>query len=229
MAKLKEVVAEEIKKAIPMIVQSTIIETNKCNEKLSDACDQINTNFKSYADVLKNSLHSEEDYVSLAIKSTSETALKDTMVAIENHDIDKKRRMQNIIISGIDKDTSTELNAEVYGICQTLIPELKQSEILRCTHLGREILPHEKPQPRLVLVKLKYKEDAEFLHRNGLGRNYKHDGWINPDLTVFEREARYKMRLKRREALKLNNNTNPDQLTSAMSSSSTSSPPKHSN
>ena len=55
--------------------------------------------------------------------------------------------MQNIIISGIDKDTSTKLNAGVYGICQTLIPELKQSEILRCTHLGREILPHEKPQP----------------------------------------------------------------------------------
>ena len=54
-AKLKEVVAEEIKKAIPMIVLSTIIETNKYNEKLSDACDQINTNFKSYADVLKNS------------------------------------------------------------------------------------------------------------------------------------------------------------------------------
>ena len=54
---------------------------------------------------MKNSLHSEEEYVSLAIKSTTETALKDTMVAVENHDIDKKRRMQNIIISGIDKDT----------------------------------------------------------------------------------------------------------------------------
>ena len=67
-----------------------------------------------------------------------------------------------------------------------------------------------------------------FLHRNGLGRNYEHDRWINPDLTVLEREARYKMRLKRREVLKLNNETNPDQLTSAMSSSTTSSPPKNS-
>ena len=82
--------------------------------------------------------------------------------------------------------------------------KLQLNDIVQCKRIG---LPNSKSgRSRLVLVIMRYKQDALKLHNWGVGTkiNAKAPIWINPDLTKTERDVRFRLQLKKQNAKKVN-------------------------
>ena len=79
------------------------------------------------------------------------------------------------------------------------------SQILNCKRLGpkrdenNEQSTTRKYKSRMIMVTLRNENDAVFFHGNGSGRKVSERIWLNADLTKDEREAKYKLRVQKRE------------------------------
>ena len=180
-------IAEEIGKCLPDIVKTVVKET-------TDAVT------KSYADTVK-----KENKVLLkdAVKSTSENALKETMKFVDANLAEQRKRTRNVIISGVNEAQQENCTETVFQMFSHIDESFQKSDILNSKRIGQKKQNENgtisDTRPRLLLVTMRYEQDALFFNNSGSGRKYGDHCWINADLTKSEREARYKLRCARRE------------------------------
>ena len=188
---LKKEFCSEIKSCLPDLMKEVLQEANATN-LIS----------KTYAEIVRKK---EDDLIQRTVRATTQESLKESMIAIETNIVEKEKRHNNIIVSGLNENISdNSLKSEVFNICKVIENNLQLNDIVKCKRIG---LPKTKSgRSRLVLVIMRYKEDALKLHNWGVGTkiNAKDPIWINPDLTKTERNVRFRLRLKKRNAKKVN-------------------------
>ena len=186
-------IAEEIGKCLPDIVKTVVKET-------TDAVS------KSYAETVKRE---NKALLKDTVKSTSENALKETMKFVDANLAEQRKRTRNVIISGVNEAEEQNCEDTVFNIFNRIDGKFEKSDIANCKRIGSKKDQNENGEdgasrderPRLILVTLRYEQDALYFHNSGFGRKYGENCWINPDLTKAERDARYKLRCARREKL----------------------------
>ena len=185
-------ISKEIKKCLPSIVKEVVQETSV-------------TLSKSYADSVKKE---NKAMLKETVKSTSQTALKETLKRVDANLTEQRKRTRNLIISGVDERENENVQEEVINVLQKVEEKFPSGQILSCKRLGpkknenSEQSTTRKHKSRMILVTLRNENDAVFFHRNGYGRKLSENIWLNADLTKDEREAKYKLRVQKREKAK---------------------------
>ena len=180
-------IAEEIGKCLPDIVKTVVKET-------TDAVS------KSYAETVK-----KENQVLLknTVKSTSENALKETMKFVDANLAEQRKRTRNVIVSGVNEVEEEDCGDTAFQMFSHIDGNFKKCDIVNSKRIGQKKKDENdastNEKPRLLLVTLRYEQDALFFHNCGTGRKYGDHCWINADLTKSERDARYKLRCAKRE------------------------------
>ena len=179
-------IAEEIGKCLPEIVKTVVKET-------TDAVT------KSYAETVKKE---NKALLKDTVKSTSENALKETMKFVDANLAEQRKRTRNLIISGVDEVEEENCGETVFQMLSHIDGSFKKDDIANCRRIGQkkqeENDAESEVKPRLLLVTLRYEQDALFFHNCGIGRKYGESCWINAD-PKSERDARYKLRCAKRE------------------------------
>ena len=183
-------IAEEIGKCLPDIVKTVVKETT----------DEIS---KTYAETVKKE---NKALLKDTVKSTSENALKETMKFVDANLAEQRKRTRNVIISGVDEVEDENCEETVFQVFNGIYESFKKSDIANSRRIGRlgrkeptETDVNKEEKPRLLLVTLRYEQDALFFHNSGSGRKFGDKCWINADLKKSERDARYKLRFAKRE------------------------------
>ena len=180
-------IAEEIGKCLPAIVKTVVKET-------TDAVP------KSYAETVKRE---NKALLKDTVKSTSENALKETMKFVDANLAEQRKRTRNVIISGVSEAENENCGDTVFQILNQIDESFEKSDIANSKRIGLKRRSEGETdvdqRPRLLLVTLRYEQDALYFHNSGFGRKYGENCWLNPDLTKAERDARYKFRCEKRE------------------------------
>ena len=143
-------IAEEIGKCLPDIVKTVVKETT----------DEIS---KTYAETVKKE---NKALLKDTVKSTSENALKETMKFV---DAEQRKRTRNVIISGVDEVEDENCEETVFQVFNGIYESFKKSDIANSRRIGRlgrkeptETDVNKEEKPRLLLVTLRYEQDALF-------------------------------------------------------------------
>ena len=182
-------ISNEIKKCLPSIVKQVVNETSA-------------TISKSYADSVKKE---NKAMLKETVKSTSQNALKETLKRVDANLTEQRKRTRNVIITGVEEKDNENVQTEVTNVLQKIEENFLSSQILNCKRLGpkrdenNEQSTTRKYKSRMIMVTLRNENDAVFFHGNGSGRKVSERIWLNADLTKDEREAKYKLRVQKRE------------------------------
>ena len=157
----------------------------------------------SYEIICRNCKKENKALLKDTVKSTSENALKETMKFVDANLAEQRKRTRNLIISGVDEVEEENCGETVFQMLSHIDGSFKKDDIANCRRIGQkkqeENDAESEVKPRLLLVTLRYEQDALFFHNCGIGRKYRESCWINADLTKSERDARYKLRCAKRE------------------------------
>ena len=188
-----DVVRKEIESIIPRLVNGVAeeIKDQKIKEVI-DAAGQSVT--KSWVEIAKTE---QKNLIKQVVVASSETALQESMKAINSDLTERNKRKRNIIVSNIPENS--EGHSLKVVICSALYDECAPEDILFCSRLGAR-----GEKPRAVLVIMRREDDAVYFTNNGRGRCYfgqtrSDNVWVNPDLTRNEREAMFQERKERNE------------------------------
>ena len=161
-----------------------IIEGSQIKQLVEKANVEITKSWASIA------VENQEALIEKVVEKSSKTALSKSMQLIDANMTEARNRSRNIVIYGLvendhENETEEDLKSTTF---QILEGRVNKDEILSAKRLGR-FDPQKKK--RVVLVSLKYEDDAFWAHNQGKGykaRNFT-NVYVNPDRTRAERDA----------------------------------------
>ena len=174
----------------------------------------------SYSSVIKSTI-GQQDKHKPAVSTFKNDVAKELLSAVYVDLQQKKRRANNIIISGfpvapVDREGAESfLRAEFHEVASSL-------RVISCRRLGRQEAGRFQP----LLVVCSTTDDAQFILSNAKRLRKSNNSlvrdhiYINPDLTKAEASAAYEMRQRRRAAMNRNRNNQGKTVVDINSSSS---------
>lgn len=150
---------------------------------------------RTYADVTQ-----QKKLIKEVVEETSKSALQSSIQLIDANLTEQKKRVRNVVISGVDEDYGAEGSSLKDVAVDLLGSDCSIRDIVVVKRLGEK-----KPRKRRpILAVFKSEEVAQHFHNYGRGRKVMElvGCWVNPDLTRTEREAMFKKREERRERLR---------------------------
>ena len=197
-SQMNDIMKHRIDEALPDITKSVVDETinsKKFNRPWADLFKKTQNEFKTEANsVFKNTL-------SVALTESQHDVLEQLQ---RKHDTDmheKEKRSRNILISNYP-ECESEISSERINHDMKFVKDItgiSDNEILKCIRAGPKIDKQtgRKAEARPLIVTVVSPELAKKLHKYGNGNRVLSDGkiwWINPDLTLSERQANYRAR-----------------------------------
>ena len=164
------------------------------------------------------------------VLQSSDRLRQDIVAAVYVDMHEKKRRANNVILSGLPPSDSTDDRTLVSQLLET---ELQSKPGIRgCKRLG---LNSTGDRPRPIQITLENQDDADYLlhHARLLRRSSSQEicdnVYINPDLTRAEAKAAYELRCRRREAREKLKKPQLNPAAQTFQSSTTDDPPHSAN
>ena len=197
-SQMNDIIKQRVDETLPEITKEVVDETIK-SKKFN----------RPWADLFKKTQSEFKTEANKVFKETLSTALTDSQHGIleklqMKHDCDmyqKEKRSRNIVISNCP-ESSSENSQERMNYDRKFVQRvtgLSAASVLKCIRAGPRIDRDtgRKAIARPIIVTVGTPDLAKELHKYGNGNKVLSEGeiwWINPDLTISERQANYRAR-----------------------------------
>ena len=197
-SQMNDIIKQRVDETLPEITKEVVDETIK-SKKFN----------RPWADLFKKTQSEFKAEANNVFKETLSTALTDSQHGIleklqMKHDSDmyqKEKRSRNIVISNCP-ESSSENAQERMNYDRKFVKRvtgLSDASVLKCIRAGPRIDrdTRRKAIARPIIVTVGTPDLAKELHKYGNGNKVLSEGeiwWINPDLTISERQANYRAR-----------------------------------
>ena len=197
-SQMNDIIKQRVDETLPEITKEVVDETIK-SKKFN----------RPWADLFKKTQSEFKAEANNVFRETLSTALTDSQHGIleklqMKHDSDmyqKEKRSRNIVISNCP-ESSSENAQERMNYDRKFVKRvtgLSDASVLKCIRAGPRIDrdTRKKAIARPIIVTVGTPDLAKELHKYGNGNKVLSEGeiwWINPDLTISERQANYRAR-----------------------------------
>ena len=197
-SQMNDIIKQRVDETLPEITKEVVDETIK-SKKFN----------RPWADLFKKTQSEFKAEANNVFKETLSTALTDSQHGIleklqMKHDSDmyqKEKRSRNIVISNCPESSSENAQERVYYDRKFVkrVTGLSDASVLKCIRAGprKDRDTGRKAIARPIIVTVETPALAKELHKYGNGNKVLSEGeiwWINPDLTISERQANYRAR-----------------------------------
>jgi hypothetical protein len=202
-SQMNDIMKHRIDEALPDITQTVVDETiksKKFNRPGADLFKKTQNEYKTEANnVFKNTL-------SVVLTESQHDVLEQLQ---RKHDTDmheKEKRSRNILISNYP-ECKSEISSQRINHDMNFVKDItgiSDNEILKCLRVGPKINKQtgKKAEVWPIIVTVENPDLVKRFHKYGNGNRVLSDGkiwWINPDLTLSERQAERQKKQRSRE------------------------------
>ena len=195
---MKSILNQEIRNSLPGVVKEAVKDIS------------TNTNFtKPWADLFKKTheeLKSEtnnvlQESITKALTESKHEIIESVQMKYDCDMFEKEKRSRNIVIAHCPEseaeNASERLRYDIEFVKS--VTGISDNEIRKCIRAGpkEDKVTGTKKSPRPIIVTVQSPELAKSLHKYGNGNKVIYGSkiwWVNPDLTISERQANFNAR-----------------------------------
>ena len=145
--------------------------------------------------------------VASVVQQTAQATIDQTMKKVDSDNLERLKRSRNVVIQKVKECLSEDTKFCNQHDTNFVINEcgIEEQDIVEVFRVGSKTPSSEdaqgsEPKPRLLVVKIKTRERAEYYHNYGKGYavDKARDIWVNEDLIKADRKAAFFARQERK-------------------------------